>query len=160
MFLKHDIIISIAYYKESIVMADKEGLGFLLADVTRQMRRAFERRFADSFLTMAQARALVYLSRHEGMRQIDLAELLDVQAITLTRLIDQLVEGGVVERRADPTDRRAFQLYLLPAAKLHLDAIKQVTRSIRKEALGGLSERQVTELAAMLQKMHDNLTTH
>jgi len=141
-------------------MANKDGLGFLLADVTRQMRRAFEKRFADSFLTMGQARVLVYVSRQEGMRQVDLAELLDVQPITLTRLIDQLVDGGVVERRSDPTDRRAHQLYLLPAAKAHLKSIEQVTKSIREEALGELTERQVADLFVMLQKMRDNLSTH
>jgi len=136
----------------------KTSLGFLLADVTRQMRRAFEKKFAGSFLTMAQARVLVYVSRCEGIRQIDLAELLDVQPITLTRLIDQLVSGGVLERRADPKDRRAFQLYLLPPAKAHLAAIEQVTRSIREEALAGFTERQVTDLVTMLQKMHDQLS--
>ena len=122
------------------------------------MRRAFEKKFAGSFLTMAQARVLVYVSRCEGIRQIDLAELLDVQPITLTRLIDQLVSGGVLERRADPKDRRAFQLYLLPPAKAHLAAIEQVTRSIREEALAGFTERQVTDLVTMLQKMHDQLS--
>lgn len=141
-------------------MENKDGLGFLLADVTRRMRRAFEKRFADSFLTMAQARVLVYVSRQEGMRQVDLAELLDVQPITLTRLIDQLVDGGVVERRSDPTDRRAHLLYLLPAAKAHLKSIEQVTKSIREEALGELTERQVADLFAMLQKMRDNLSVH
>lgn len=141
-------------------MANKDALGFLLADVTRQMRRAFQKRFADSFLTMAQARVLVYVARQEGLRQIDLADLLDVQPITLTRLIDQLVDGGVVERRSDPTDRRAHLLYLLPTAKAHLESIEQVTKTIREESLGGLTERQVTDLLAALQKMHDNLCTH
>lgn len=141
-------------------MANKDALGFLLADVTRQMRRAFQKRFADSFLTMAQARVLVYVARQEGLRQIDLADLLDVQPITLTRLIDQLVDGGVVERRSDPTDRRAHLLYLLPTAKAHLESIEQVTKTIREESLGGLTERQVTDLLATLQKMRDNLATH
>ncbi|MEY4100026.1 MAG: hypothetical protein RL300_1197 [Pseudomonadota bacterium] len=137
---------------------NKNSLGFLLADVTRQMRRAFEKRLAGSFLTLAQARVLVYVSRQEGIRQIDLAELLDVQPITLTRLIDQLVSGGVLERRPDPTDRRAYQLYLLPSAKAHLESIEEVTRSIREEALDGLTERQVSDLLTMLQKMHDKLS--
>lgn len=122
------------------------------------MRCAFEKRFAGSFLTMAQARVLVYVSRREGIRQIDLAELLDVQPITLTRLIDQLVGGGVLERRSDPKDRRAYQLYLLPEAKAHLGSIEQVTRSIREEALAGFTERQVSDLLTMLQKMHDKLS--
>lgn len=141
------------------MVVNKNNLGFLLADVTRQMRRAFAKRFEGSFLTMAQARVLVYVSRQEGIRQIELAELLDVQPITLTRLIDQLVDGGVLERRPDPRDRRAYQLYLLPQAKAHLDYIEQVTSAIREEALDGLTERQVTDLMAMLQKMRDKLSS-
>jgi len=140
------------------VAVNTNSLGFLLADVTRQMRRAFEKRLAGSFLTLAQARVLVYVSRQEGIRQIDLAELLDVQPITLTRLIDQLVGGGVLERRPDPTDRRAYQLYLLPSAQAHLELIEEVNRTIREEALDGLTERQVTDLLTMLQKMHDKLS--
>lgn len=139
-------------------MVHRTGLGFLLADVTRQMRRAFEKKFSGSFLTMAQARVLVYVSRHEGIRQIELAELLDVQPITLSRLIDPLVGGGVLERRSDPKDRRAYQLYLLPQAKTHLESIEQVTKSIREEALGGFTEREVTDLLNMLQRMHDKLS--
>ncbi|MDD3935411.1 MarR family transcriptional regulator [Rhodoferax sp.] len=122
------------------------------------MRRAFEKKFSGSFLTMAQARVLVYVSRHEGIRQIELAELLDVQPITLSRLIDPLVGGGVLERRSDPKDRRAYQLYLLPQAKTHLESIEQVTKSIREEALGGFTEREVTDLLNMLQRMHDKLS--
>lgn len=139
-------------------MLHKTSLGFLLADVTRQMRRAFEKKFSGSFLTMAQARVLVYVSRREGIRQIDLAELLDVQPITLTRLIDQLVAGGVLERRADPKDRRAYQLYLLPQAQAHLESIEQVTKAIREDALDGFTEQEVTDLLTMLQKMHDKLS--
>lgn len=139
-------------------MVNKNSFGFLLADVTRQMRRAIEKRFAGSFLTMAQARVLVYVSRQEGIRQIELAELLDVRPITLTRLIDQLVDGGVLERRPDPRDRRAYQLYLLPPAKAHLDHIEQVTSAIREEALDGFTEQQVTALMTMLQKMRDKLS--
>ena len=66
----------------------QDSLGFLLADVSRLMRRAFQQRSVNSALSLAQARALVYVSRHEGIRQVELAELLDIQPITLARLID------------------------------------------------------------------------
>jgi len=136
----------------------KNSLGFLLADVTRRMRRAFAKRLEGSFLTMAQARTLVYVSRHEGIRQIDLAELLDIQPITLTRLIDQLVGAGVLERRSDPTDRRAYQIHLLPAAQAHLATIEQVNADLREEMLKGMTDQQVTGLLSMLQQMHDRLS--
>ena len=94
----------------------QDNLGFLLADVSRLMRRAFQQRLEGSSLTLAQARALIYVSRNEGVRQVDLADLLEVQPITLARLIDQLAGDGLVERRSDPADRRAYHIFLTPAA--------------------------------------------
>lgn len=137
--------------------ARKDSLGFLLADVSRLMRRAFQRELAGSSLTLAQGRALVYVSRHEGVRQIDLADLLEVQPITLARLIDQLAAAGLVERRPDPVDRRAYQIYLTAAAAPHLAAIEQVAIVIRAEALRGVSDADAEVLSAALRQMRDNL---
>lgn len=138
-------------------MPPRDSLGFLLADVFRLLRRSFEQRIEGSSLTLAQARALVYLSRQEGCRQVELAELLEVQPITLARLIDALVQDGLVERRADPADRRAYRLYLTAAAAPHLAAVEQAATSIRSEALDGLDEQQVATLLLALQRMCDNL---
>ena len=137
----------------------QESLGFLLADVSRLMRRAFQQRLEGSSLTLAQARALVYVSRHEGVRQVELAELLEVQPITLARLIDQLAEAGVVERRADPADRRAYQVFLTPAAAPHLAAIEEVAAAIRADALRDLGEQQAGIVLSALRKMRDNLAS-
>lgn len=136
----------------------EESLGFLLADVSRLMRRAFQQRLDGSSLTLAQARTLVYVSRHEGVRQVELAELLEVQPITLARLIDQLTEAGLVERRSDPTDRRAYQIYLTSAAAPQLAAIKQVAALIRGDALRGLGKQEAAAVLSALRKMHDNLS--
>jgi DNA-binding MarR family transcriptional regulator len=76
--------------------SEENSLSFLLADVSRMMRQAFQNRLEGSSLSLAQARALVYLARHQGVRQIDLADMLEVQPITLARLIDQLAEAGLV----------------------------------------------------------------
>ncbi len=135
----------------------QDSLGFLLADVSRLMRRAFLQRLEGSSLTPAQARALVHVSRHEGVRQIDLADRLEVQPITLARLIDQLAEEGLVERRPDPQDRRAYQIFLTPAAAPHLEAIEHVAAAIRKVALQTLTAEQATALTAALRVMRDNL---
>ena len=137
----------------------QDSLGFLLANVSRLMRRAFEQKLDGSSLTLAQARALVYVSRHEGVRQVELAELLEVQPITLARLIDQLATAGVVERRPDPDDRRAYQLFLTPAAAPHLLAIRDVTTAIHAEALHGLSDKQVATVMLALNRMRDNLSS-
>ena len=137
----------------------QDSLGALLVDITRMMRRAFQQRMTGSDLTLAQARVLVYVARREGLRQIELAELLEVQPITLARLIDQLVETGLVERRADPDDRRAYQIHLKAAATPHLLAIEQVMTSIRSEALRGLDRQQVAALLDGLRVMRNNLAS-
>ncbi len=139
--------------------ARQESLGFLLASVSHLMRRAFSERREDGALTLAQARALFYVSRNEGMRQIDLAELLEVKPITLARLIDQLAEAGLVERRADPDDRRAYRIFLTPTAAPHLESIEAVAASVRADALRGLGKQDVATLFAALQAMRDNLAS-
>ncbi len=87
-----------------------DTLGFLIGDVQRLMRRQFQQQLEGSCLTLAQARALVHIARSEGIRQVDLAERLDIQPITLARQLDQMAENGLVERRSDPHDRPAYQL--------------------------------------------------
>jgi DNA-binding MarR family transcriptional regulator len=139
--------------------AQQDSLGFLLANVSRLMRRAFQQQLEGSSLTLAQARALIYVSRHEGVRQVELAELLEVQPITLARLIDQLADAGLVERRPDPSDRRAYQIFLTPAAAPHLLAIRDVTAAIHAEALRDLSDKQVATVFLALNRMRDNLSS-
>lgn len=137
----------------------QDSLGALFMDITRMMRRAFQQRMEGSDLTLAQARVLVYVARREGLRQIELAEMLEVQPITLARLIDQLVEAGLVERRADPDDRRAYQIHLQAAATPHLQAIEQVMATLRSEALRGLDRQQVAALMDGLRVMRNNLAS-
>lgn len=137
----------------------KESLGYLLTDVSRHMRRVFRARLRGSSLTQAQGRALVYVARHEGIRQVGLAELLEVRPITLARLLDQLAEAGLIERRPDPADRRAYQVFLTPAAAPHLAAIERVSVAIHAEAMRDLDEEQVAAAMAALRKMRDNLAS-
>lgn len=139
--------------------ARQQSLGFLLADVSRLMRQAFSQRLEGSSLTLAQARALIYVSRNEGLRQVELADLLEIQPISLARLIDQLADAGLVERRADPADRRAYQLFLKPAAAAQLVAIDQVAAAIRADALVGISKQQSEVLLHALDTMRSNLAT-
>ncbi|WP_019143110.1 MarR family winged helix-turn-helix transcriptional regulator [Noviherbaspirillum massiliense] len=135
----------------------QDSLGFLIADLSRLMRRAFAQQLTGSSLTLAQARALLYLSRNEGMRQVDLAANLEIQPMTLARLVDQLEAGGLLERRSDPADRRAYRLYLKPAAAPHLEAVKQVAKAIRSDVLRGVGKEHADILLATLEQMHGNL---
>ena len=144
-------------YQVSIV-GQQDTLGFLLADVSRLMRHTFQQRLEGSELTLAQARTLVRISRHQGIRQVELAELLEIQPITLARLIDQLAAGGLVERRNDPHDRRAYQLFLTAAAVPQLDAIHRVGEAIRIDALQGFSDDEAALVMVALRRMRDNLS--
>jgi len=138
---------------------DTDSLGFLLSDVSRLLRRTFQQRMESSELTFVQARVLVNVSRYEGIRQVDLAELLELQPIALVHLIDQLADSGLVERRVDPTDRRAYQLFLTPAAAPHLAAIKQIGAAIQVEMLHGLNKQQADLVLSSLRIVRNNLAS-
>lgn len=135
------------------------SLGFQVNALARQMRRAFERELQGSPLTLAQARVLFYLQRNPGLRQVMLAEMLEVQPMTLARLIDQLEHLKWVERRVDATDRRAYQLYLTKAAQEPLLDIERVSLKVRKQALQNFKPEELSQLQDLLARMHNNLTT-
>ncbi|EOD55052.1 MarR family winged helix-turn-helix transcriptional regulator [Aeromonas molluscorum] len=140
------------------MMKQPDTLGFLIGDVHRLMRRHFQQQLEGSCLTLAQARALVHIARCEGMRQVELAERLDIQPITLARQLDQLAQSGLVERRPDPDDRRAHQLFLTEAAMPHLQRIKQAGDVVHRSAMGDLDEEAANALRQALKTMHDNLS--
>jgi MarR family transcriptional regulator, transcriptional regulator for hemolysin len=131
--------------------------GFLLHDVSRLLRRNFSRRIQSLGLTQAQCRALLHLSRNEGLRQVDLAEILEVQPITLARLIDQLAEIDLVERRPDPADRRAFRLVLTRAAKPILAQIRALGALTWADATADVSPARMTQFAKTLLDLKRNL---
>src|SRR3546814_21119195 len=91
-----------------------ETIGYLLNDTARLFRRSFNARTKGSGITALQWRLITYLTRHEGIRQGPLAELIQVEPITLSRMVDRLVEAELVDRRADPPDRPAWQPSLTP----------------------------------------------
>jgi DNA-binding MarR family transcriptional regulator len=134
-------------------MASKDTagtLGYLVSDVARLLRRNMDRRLQALGLTQAQWRAIARLSRNEGMTQVDLAESLEIQPITVTRLVDRMEKAGWVERRTHPLDRRAVRLFLAPrsqpilaemharAAETLSDATRGVTATTQKQLLDTL----------------------
>lgn len=130
--------------------------GFLLRDNSRFMKTAFTERV--SGLTQAQWGALAHLSRHQGLNQVGLADLLEVQPITVARLIDKLVALGVVERHPDPNDRRAQQLFLTEKAQPLLDQMWEAGDEILDQAYAGFTEEERTSFIDMLIRMRSNLT--
>ncbi|MBU0825442.1 MAG: MarR family transcriptional regulator [Alphaproteobacteria bacterium] len=135
-----------------------ETIGFLLNDSARLFRRAFNARTRDTGITALQWRLLIYLRRHEGIRQGPLAELIEVEPITLSRMIDRLEEAGLVERRADPSDRRAWLLYLAPGADELLTAMRATTDALNAEATEGLNSEEREQLAALVERVRANLS--
>lgn len=135
-----------------------ESLGFLLGDTTRLMRRVSAIYLEEHQITVAQMRALIYVGRREGIRQVELAEILEIQPITLARLIDHLSENGLVERRADPRDRRAFQLFLTDAAAPLIALINDRSDVFQQQAFEGLTPDQIETFFLSLNKVHDNLS--
>lgn len=132
-------------------------LGFLLADISRLLRRSMDRRLQSLELTQAQWRAIVHLSRNEGMTQTALAENLEIQPITLTRLIDRMESAGWVERRTHPLDRRAVQLFLTPKSQPILEEMHARAAEVLTEALRGLAPRAQRQLFAALEQIKHNL---
>ncbi len=134
-------------------------LGFVLSDVARLLRKRFELRARATTLglTRAQSSVLAYLARQEGINQAALAQILDLEPITLARLLDRLQAAGLIERRADPKDRRAHLLYLTEAAYPLLDRIFALAAEVREEALAGIPEPDRSRLLDMLIAMKSNL---
>ena len=135
-----------------------EDLGFLIGDTGRLLRRAFDERVRAKGITRPQWRVLGLLNRFGGSTQVALAEMMDVEPITLGRMIDRLQEAELVERRADPKDRRAWRIHLTPAGEARLVDLKPMANALFDDAVAGLSASQQNELEAMLNVMRANLT--
>ncbi|HXD84112.1 MAG TPA: MarR family transcriptional regulator [Rudaea sp.] len=137
--------------------AGKISFGVLVTDVTRLMRKHFDRRAVRFNLTRAQWRALKRLHRGEGMRQNELAEQLEMEPIAIGRVIDRLQKAGFVERRADPADRRAWRLYLMPRAHGVVGDMEQISTELFRKAQRGISAADMKAMMGMLTRMKDNL---
>lgn len=132
-------------------------IGFLVADVGRLLRRAFELRAGHLGLTQAQWRALALLSRHEGVNQATLADLLEIQPMTVTRLLDRMEENGWIERRPDPADRRAVRLHLTEQAQPLLAELQDIGSGILSLALQETEPAMRLALVEALERMKTNL---
>jgi DNA-binding MarR family transcriptional regulator len=137
--------------------ASPDTIGVLVSDVTRLLRRRFDAQARSIGVSRAQWRVLIALARAEGINQAGLAERLDVETITVGRMVDRLEEAGLVERRADPADRRAWRLFLTPRAHPILAELQAVAVGVRAEMLAGLSVDEEAALQGLLQRLRGNL---
>jgi len=132
-------------------------LAFAINDVARLLRNYADQRAAQFGMTRAKWAVLARLERFEGLKQNELADMLDLQPITLTRLLDRLSDNGLIERRADPDDRRAKRLFLAPAARPLLERLGDLAEDLMGTALAGLGTPEVASLLANLSTVKENL---
>jgi DNA-binding MarR family transcriptional regulator len=137
---------------------EDDNLAALLADTARLMRRSFDARARQIGVTRPQWRVLSVLRRFEGVNQGGLAELLEVEPITVCRMVDRLQEAGLVERRPDFADRRSWLLFLTDKAQDLLGQLRPLADEMLNEAVIGISEADRTVLAHSLGQMRRNLT--
>ena len=138
-------------------MSANGELAFSINDVARLLRTYADQNAASFGMTRAKWAVLARLDRFEGLKQSELAEMLDLQPITLTRLLDGLCDNGLIERRPSPSDRRAKLLFLTPAARPLLERLSALGEELMQTALNGLSPSQVNALLANLTTVKENL---
>ena len=122
------------------------------------MGKRFEQRARPVGLSRAQWRALAHLQRSEGVNQSRLAELLELEPISVARLIDRMEQAGFVERRKDPADRRAHRLYLTSRAGPLLQQGRALGDAVRGEAFAGFSESERETVTDLLVRIRSNLS--
>ncbi|TFI59004.1 MarR family transcriptional regulator [Sphingomonas parva] len=128
-----------------------------VADTAHALRRAFDRRACALGATRAQWRVLARLSREDGQRQIALAEAIDVEPITLSRMVDRLSEAGLVERRPDGDDRRAWRIHLTAKAGPLLDQLHVLADDFLADALNGVGADEQRIVLESLRRVRANL---
>lgn len=135
-----------------------ENYAFEIVETVRLIRREANRRATQLGATKAQWRVLGHLKRiGDGARQVDIAEAMDVEPITLCRMIDRLEEASLVERRRDETDRRAWRIHLTPAAAPLLTKLEEMGRTFNADMLSGISAADRETFLRVLARMRENL---
>lgn len=137
----------------------KREFAFTIMDVARLLKTYADQRARQFGISRAQWAVLIRIDRNEGLKQSELADMLDLQPITLTRLLDRLADNGLIERRADPNDRRANRLYLKPAAKPLLDRLTVLGGDMMETVLDGLTSASIERMLKELAAVKDNLRT-
>ncbi|MGV3770024.1 MAG: MarR family winged helix-turn-helix transcriptional regulator [Sphingobium phenoxybenzoativorans] len=134
-----------------------EHFGFYVSDIGRLMRKHFDAATRDIGVTGPQWRLLFTLHRQPGINQGQLADRLEVEPITTCRMVDRLEQAGLVERRRDPADRRAWQIFITDAALPLIEELREIAHLKLAEAVAGFTPEEVDTLTQMLARLRDNL---
>lgn len=132
-------------------------LGYLIHDVSRLRRSAFDRCIKPLNVTRSQWWVLAFLSREDGMTQTKLAEELDVGKVAMGGLIDRLERSGFVRREADAADRRVKRIFLEPPSKRLIAKMRKINHEFNRQVLTNLSDKELEATASALHVMKDNL---
>jgi DNA-binding MarR family transcriptional regulator len=136
---------------------DQHHLAFVINDVARLYRRRFDERTRSFGITGPQMRALVQIMRFPGINQGALAERLDVEPITTCRMVDRLEQADLVQRRRDPQDRRAWQLFLTRTAEPIAQQLQAIGQGVLNDSLEGIEPAAHDTVMAALERIRDNL---
>jgi MarR family transcriptional regulator for hemolysin len=133
-----------------------ETLPFEIGETAHALRKAFDRRAVGMGVTRAQWKVLFRLERQPGLRQIELADMMDIEPITLSRIVDRLEEGGLVERVADPADRRAWRLHVTVKAQPLVEKLRAVADEMIADAFAGIDPQHIEITRQVLKRARDN----
>ena len=138
-------------------MGAMEDLPFEIAETAHALRKAFDRRASALGVSRAQWKVLFRLTRYPGLRQVELADMLDVEPITLCRIVDRLEEAELVERQRDPEDRRAWRLQVTDKAKPLVERLKSLGSELVGEAFADIDRSELDQVRGVLARVRENV---
>ncbi len=133
-----------------------ETLPFEIGETAHALRKAFDRLAVGLGVTRAQWKVLFRLTRNPGLRQVELADMLDLEPITLCRIVDRLEEAGLVERTRDPEDRRAWRLHITARAQPLVEKLKAVGAELIDQAFAGIDPKDIEITRRVLARAREN----
>ena len=133
-----------------------ETLPFEIGETAHALRKAFDRLAVGLGVTRAQWKVLFKLTRKPGLRQVELADMLELEPITLCRIVDRLEEAGLVERVRDPEDRRAWRLHVTAKAQPLIDKLQAVGAELVEQAFSGIDPKDIEIARYVLARAREN----
>ena len=133
-----------------------ETLPFEIGETAHALRKAFDRIAVGLGVTRAQWKVLFRLTRQPGLRQVELADMLDIEPITLCRIVDRLEESGLVERTRDPDDRRAWRLHVTERAQPLIEKLQGVGAQLVEQAFAGIDPKDIENTRQVLARVREN----
>ena len=133
-----------------------ETIPFEIGETAHALRKAFDRLAVGMGVTRAQWKVLFKLTRQPGLRQVELADMLDLEPITLCRIVDRLEEAGLVERARDPEDRRAWRLHVTEKAQPLINKLQAVGSELVAQAFAGIDQKDIKTTREVLARVREN----